>query len=58
MTIFIVGLACSFSAGGLLQLLGWQTLNGVLLPWLGVTALILIWFAGRSRGVQREARAY
>jgi MFS family permease len=58
MTIFVVGLACSFSAGGLLQLLGWQTLNTLLLPWLGATALVLVWFAGRSRRAQREARAY
>ncbi|REF72606.1 MFS transporter [Paracoccus versutus] len=52
MTIFVVGLACSFSAGGLLQALGWQTLNAVLLPWLGLAALALIWFAARGRAAQ------
>jgi predicted MFS family arabinose efflux permease len=58
MTIFCIGLACSFSAGALLQAIGWQALNGILLPWLGATALVLIWFASRSRRAQREARAY
>jgi MFS family permease len=58
MTLFAVGLACSFSAGGLLQLLGWQTLNKVLLPWLVATALMLLWFSRRSSRVQREAKAY
>ena len=49
MIIFVVGLACSFSAGGLLQALGWQTMNAILLPWLGLAALALIWFGTRSR---------
>lgn len=44
MTIFVVGLACSFSAGGLLQTLGWEKLNLVLLPWLGLAAVVLIRF--------------
>ncbi|MBN9077925.1 MAG: MFS transporter [Rhizobiales bacterium] len=43
MTIFIVGLACSFSAGALLQTFGWQTLNALLLPWLALAALSLMW---------------
>lgn len=45
MTIFAVGLACSFSAGALLQLVGWQTLNLLLLPWMACTALALAWLA-------------
>ncbi|WP_447591124.1 MFS transporter [Aquipseudomonas campi] len=49
MTIFAIGLICSFAAGGLLQTLGWQTLNLVLLPWLGVTALSLALFAIQQR---------
>ncbi|WP_198672138.1 MFS transporter [Pseudogemmobacter bohemicus] len=52
MTIFAVGLACSFSAGGLLQLFGWQMLNAILLPWLALAALALIWFALRGRATQ------
>ncbi|MBN8974605.1 MAG: MFS transporter [Rhizobiales bacterium] len=43
MTIFVVGLACSFSAGPLLQAFGWQMLNVLLLPWLALAALCLIW---------------
>jgi len=55
MTIFAVGLACSLSAGGLLQLVGWEVMNYLLLPWLGVNALVLLWFAaGRSH---RSSRA-
>jgi predicted MFS family arabinose efflux permease len=49
MTIFVVGLICSLSAGALLQAVGWQTLNLLLLPWLGLTALVLIWFGYRQR---------
>lgn len=52
MTIFAVGLACSFSAGGLLQALGWQVLNAVLLPWLALAALALLWLAARNRAVR------
>jgi MFS family permease len=42
MTIFAVGLACSFSAGALLQAFGWQMLNTLLLPWLALAALTLL----------------
>ena len=59
MTIFVVGLACSFSAGGLLQALGWQTLNAILLPWLGLAALALIWLGWKQRNtpIHESARA-
>ncbi|WP_313388621.1 MFS transporter [Achromobacter aegrifaciens] len=43
MTIFAVGLACSFGAAGLLEKFGWQTLNGLLLPWLAAAAVVLTW---------------
>jgi len=49
MSIFAVGLACSFSAGALLQFFGWQTLNMLLLPWLGAAALALAWLGWRQR---------
>lgn len=49
MTIFVVGLACSFSAGALLQTFGWQTLNVILLPWLAVAAVALLWLGWRQR---------
>lgn len=49
MTIFVVGLACSFGAGALLDLLGWQWLNLILLPWLAAAALVLIWQELRAR---------
>lgn len=45
MTIFAVGLAASLGAGVMHQTLGWQTMNIVLLPWLGLAALALIWLA-------------
>ncbi|MDR0252227.1 MAG: MFS transporter [Brucellaceae bacterium] len=45
LTIFIVGLACSFSAGGLLQYFGWQMLNILLVPWIIIAALVLLRFA-------------
>lgn len=43
MTIFAVGLACSLGAGALLDVLGWQTLNLILLPWLALAGLLLLW---------------
>lgn len=52
MTIFVVGLACSFSAGGLLQVFGWQVLNLVLLPWLSLAAASLLWLSYRCRQVE------
>jgi hypothetical protein len=57
MTIFAVGLACSLSAAALLQGLGWQTLNMLLLPWLRAAALALAWLAlnGKRRVVPATA---
>jgi MFS family permease len=56
MTIFAVGLACSFSAGALLQALGWQLLNVFLLPWLAVAAASLLWLAFRQRPQEAVAK--
>ncbi|MDF2809981.1 MAG: permease [Microvirga sp.] len=52
MTIFAVGLACSLGAGALLQAFGWQTLNLLLLPWLGLAALALMWLGARRSRIQ------
>lgn len=49
MTIFAVGLACSLGAGGLLGAFGWERMNLVLLPWLGLTVAALAWFGARQR---------
>jgi MFS family permease len=57
MTIFAVGLACSFSAGGLLQALGWQTLNLLLLPWLALAMVALLWLGLRQRRPVEPAAA-
>jgi MFS family permease len=54
MTIFAVGLACSFSAGALLQAFGWQILNVLLLPWLMIAALSLFWLGWRRRRHERS----
>lgn len=48
MTIFVVGFAGSLGSGVLLQTLGWQMLNLVLLPWLAVALIVLSWFAMRK----------
>jgi MFS family permease len=48
MTIFAVGLACSFGAAALLQAFDWQLLNVLLLPWLALAAGALMWL-GASR---------
>lgn len=44
MTIFAVGLVGSLAAAPLLQLLGWQGLNLMLLPWLAVAAVAVSGF--------------
>jgi MFS family permease len=49
MTIFAIGLACSFSAAALLQAFGWQLLNLLLLPWLAIAAASLIWVGYRRQ---------
>ncbi len=43
MAIFIVGLSCSFSAGGLAEVLGRQRMNMVLIPWLLAAVLVFVW---------------
>lgn len=45
LTIFAVGLSSSLAAGSLLQGLGWQALNAVLLPWLALAGAAILWFA-------------
>jgi MFS family permease len=51
MSIFVIGLAASLAAGALQETVGWQMLNLMLLPWLGLAALALIWRAiGAGRG--------
>ncbi len=45
LTIFIVGLAASLSAGILQHAVGWQTMNLLLLPWLGLAVLSIAWLS-------------
>lgn len=49
MTVFGVGLVSTLAAGMLHQAFGWQTLNLLLLPWLGLAALALFWLATMRR---------
>jgi len=48
-TIFLVSLACSLSAGGLLHALGWERLNLSLLPWLVVAASTMVMLELKNR---------
>lgn len=57
MTIFAIGLACSFGAGGLLKVLGWQWMNALLLPWLAGAAALLIWFGISTEHAKDRAAA-
>lgn len=47
LSIFLVGLAASLSAGALLEFASWQTLNVLLLPWLALAAAALLWLRFR-----------
>lgn len=49
LTIFLVGLAASLSAGILQNGVGWQTLNLLLLPWLAIAAAAIIWLGLSAR---------
>lgn len=53
MSIFMVSLACSLAAGGLLNYLGWQTLNIMLLPWLACAVLAIVWLIYIQRKTAR-----
>jgi MFS family permease len=57
MSIFAVSLASSLGAGALLQWVGWQTMNVLLLPWLGLAAMALIGLSIARRRTQRLAAA-
>jgi MFS family permease len=49
LTIFLVGLAASLSAGFLQNGVGWQAMNLMLLPWLAVAAAAILWKALSAR---------
>lgn len=53
MSIFVIGLACSFGAGGLLETFGWVDMNLLMLPWLGLAALSLVWLGLKKPAVLR-----
>ena len=57
MTIFAVGMMCSFSAGGQLEALGWQTMNLALIPWLALAAASLARFGVKQRMQMAEGGA-
>ena len=48
MTVFVVGLICSFSAGAVLDIFGWKAMNLALLPWLAITAISLVWLSAKK----------
>ncbi len=54
LTIFIVGLMASLSAGALHSAIGWQMMNIWLLPWLAAAAGAVLWLQ-RSRGARATA---
>jgi hypothetical protein len=48
LSIYVVGLAASLSAGALLERLGGRAMNVALLPWLLFVVIALVWL-GRLR---------
>ena len=55
LTIFIVGLAASLSAGVLQNTIGWQALNVWLLPWLAAAAAAILWLQISPKGAAIRA---
>jgi MFS family permease len=53
LSIFAVGLLCSLGAAALLQGLGWQMLNAVLLPWLAAAFFAVLGLAFSERASAR-----
>jgi MFS family permease len=49
LSVFLVGLAASLSAGALLQTLGWRLMNVTLLPWLFTAVVALLWMGTARR---------
>lgn len=49
MAVFVIGLASALAAGAMLESVGWQRLNLLLLPWLAAAGLALVML-----GVQRR----
>lgn len=49
MTILAIGLTASLGSGILLQTIGWQPMNALLLPWLALAALAIIWLGLSQR---------
>lgn len=49
LTIFLVGLAASLSAGVLQNTVGWQSLNIMLVPWLALAASAVLWLGSREK---------
>jgi MFS family permease len=47
--VYVVGLVSSLSAGVLLDLVGWERLNLLLLPWLACALLAVLWLRRRRR---------
>jgi MFS family permease len=49
LAIFAVGLVSALSAGPLLQAVGWQRMNALLLPWPFVAIIAVAWLGRRPR---------
>jgi MFS family permease len=47
--VYLVGLASSLGAGVLLELVGWRTLNLLLLPWLASAVIAVFWLRRTRR---------
>lgn len=49
MSVFVFTLLCSAAAGTLLNTIGWQSMNKLLLPWVVLLALPLFWLGWHHR---------
>jgi MFS family permease len=53
LVIYAVGLVASLSAGALLELVGWQRMNLLLIPWLLLALFAVLWQRRRQRLVKQ-----
>jgi MFS family permease len=56
LSIYVVGLVSSLTAGVLLDTAGWKLMNVYLLPWLAAAIVAIAWLARARTSLERQPR--